>query len=138
MFTIQQKIEALIKKHIGRPFVESDGATRWDCWVFFKKFWYDLGYNWVREYKWKGFVLKDEFSCGPDWELVTFPHRLDIVFFQNKRGYLYHCGIMLNSYEVLHCVKGIGVVISDVTGKWKKRVACYYRLKDDSCLFADN
>lgn len=131
-------LNSLVKKYVGLPFVESEGKDRFDCWVFFKRFWHDLGYEWEREYKWKEFVLRDEFSCGSDWELVIFPHRLDIVFFQNKKDYLYHCGIMLNSYEIIHCVKGIGVIVSDLTGKWEKRVAGIYRLKDDSCLFENN
>jgi cell wall-associated NlpC family hydrolase len=117
------------KKYLGLPFKDKGrDLTGLDCYGLASLIYKEVGIEVIdlNDY----FQLKRQLleNYYKQWEKVSKPAFLDIVFFLNGRGHIEHCGIMLDGLRFIHSVKGIGVVITKL-GFWKETVEGFYRHK---------
>lgn len=62
----------------------------------------------------------------PEWIQVSVPRALDLVAFQNKKGTVYHVGVMIDGRRFVHCTLSTNCIISSISD-WREKVNGFYR-----------
>lgn len=128
-----------IMRYIGLPY-KHQGRTceGLDCWGLIKLVYkemlntelWDIGETYPEDWSWEGKDLFME-NYQKQWERVQDPTAFDVVLINSSKGIANHAGVMINDRTFIHCIKA-GVVVSRITDKiWKRRIAGYYRYKND-------
>ena len=71
-------------------------------------------------------VLAESYRCR--FEQVAFPALGDIIAIRSGKKYITHVGVMLNHYQFMHSIAGLGVIVSRVDNlRYKQHIEGYYR-----------
>lgn len=129
----------IIKKYLGVPFKHQGRNIQegLDCWGLIRAIyadhevelfdlesyevdWAKVGRNYFIEH------------YSEQWEKVDQPDFMDVVLFQTSSVVVNHAGLVLNNSKFIHASKA-GIIVSRL-GELQifKRIAGFYRLKNDN------
>lgn len=128
----------IVKKYLGVSFKHQGRSIQegLDCWGLIKSIYADCGIelfdlesyeiNWSKTGK--NYFLE---HYADQWQRVDQPDFMDVVLFQTSPVVVNHAGLVLNNSKFIHASKA-GIVVSRL-GELQifKRIAGFYRLKND-------
>lgn len=128
----------IVKKYLGVSFKHQgrDIKEGLDCWGLIKAIYADHGVELFDlesyEVDWakvgKNYFLE---HYADQWKRADQPEFMDVVLFQTSPAVVNHAGLVLNNSKFIHASKA-GIVVSRL-GELQifKRIAGFYRLKND-------
>ena len=129
----------IVKKYLGVPFKHQGRSIEegLDCWGLIRAIYADHGITLFDlesyEVDWakvgKNYFLE---HYADQWERVDQSNFMDVALFQTSPSVVNHAGLVLNNSKFIHASKA-GIVVSRL-GELQifKRLAGFYRLKNDN------
>lgn len=119
-------VSILVQEFRGRRFERGV----FDCWVFVGEFFKAAGRPFI------DVPISEEIPCVVlsniyrDWYKVHLSRAFDVILFKNKRGNIYHVGIIISNTKFIHN-SGRGVILSEIENPiWQRRCVGIYRRND--------
>lgn len=127
-------VKELVNKYLGIPYKNHGRSLEaLDCYGLIILIYKDLGYelldieNYPADWSSKQMNLM-LLNYNKQWNKVDKPKLFDCVML-NSKEIVNHGGVMLSSYDFIHCCKH-GVVISSIMEPtWHNKIYGYYRFK---------
>ena len=106
-------------------------AKSWNCWSLVCAFYKDHFGIELTEYEDDESIVPQAFIMeAENWRRVIYPDPGDVITFKIY-GRPWHCGLIINSSEMFHLLKGCEVVVESFQiPMWRNRIDKFYKHTD--------